>query len=323
MRVRISLSTLLKIAAITALLAGLLPFVSPVHATTAAIGQFYASCGQFSVDVAVNGANNDGNNFDKFRYQVTDGSGKVLYIEDAARQVGVTAGSLVLNLNYNVATPNKNPIKIAVIELDGNNQPGAEVMAATYDATCLAASGAASRSGTFVPPKNVGGNIITTTNIFAGPNGDRLNLVVGAGSSWNVLYRTPDNQWVAIYVGSSNLVWIPARTISTDLNALATPPTRIDGSSLQGSPGSSSGAVVIAPGTVIATVVVTTLNLRASPSVNAKVLATIPFKTTLPVLGRSPAGAWLKVTFSGMQGWVSSRFIRLSGGLLSSLPIVS
>src|SRR5215510_8176291 len=106
MQFRISPSIFFKTATALLILTGLLPMATPAHAATAAIGQLYASCGQFSVDVAVSGVNNDGNNFDKFRYQLTDATGKVLYIEDASRQVGTTAGSLVLNLNYNAGTPN-------------------------------------------------------------------------------------------------------------------------------------------------------------------------------------------------------------------------
>src|SRR5882672_755778 len=92
--------TLLKVAVALVLVAAIIPALVPAYAATAAVGGFYAGCGNFSVDVAVSGTTNDGNNVDKFRYLITDGNGKKLYQEDATRPINTTQGSVVVNLSY-------------------------------------------------------------------------------------------------------------------------------------------------------------------------------------------------------------------------------
>src|SRR5215212_12078682 len=120
---------LTKFALAVALVVLMLPAALPAHAATASIGQYFASCNFFSVEVAVTGNINDGNNVDRVRYLVTDGNGKKLYQEDATRSIGVTGGSAVMNLGYDAdgvadGPPGKNPVTFAALELDANNNIG-------------------------------------------------------------------------------------------------------------------------------------------------------------------------------------------------------
>ncbi len=312
----------LKVAVALILVAAVFPAVSPAHAATAAIGASYAGCGNFSVDVAVSGNNNDGNNVDKFRYLISDGNGKKLYQEDATRPINTTQGSLVVNLSYDAdgvadGGPGKNPITFSVIDLDGNNNPVATLQSVTYQAPCLAVSGIANRSGVFKPPKNVIGTITADTPLYQGPNSGPLNLAARVGANHQVVYRTPDSAWVAIFVGGNDLVWIPASTISADLNSVAVQPTRIDLSSLVGSGGSSVPA-----GGVTARVLVTALRLRAGPSTATQILTVIPFNTVVPVLGRNARSTYVKVDFNGTVGWISVFFVRITGARVATLPVV-
>jgi uncharacterized protein YraI len=311
----------LKIAAVVMLVALTLPVASPTHAATAAIGMFYAGCGNFSVDVTVSGTNDDGNGVDKFRYLITDGNNKKLYQEDATRPINVTAGSMVFNLSYDAdgvadGFPGKNPIQFAVIELDSNGNAGSQIQGASYDAPCLPASGKANRSGTFVPPKIVVGTVVAGTPLYQGPGVGPLSLSTQPGAQHLVVYRTPDATWVAIFVGGNDLVWIPASAINADLSRLALPPTRIDGSN----PNQAAGGNAPTPAPVSGTtaLVLDNLRLRSAPSTAASILAVIPAGTTVPVLGRSSDGTFIQVSYNGQVGWVWAGLVRLSQGSVTS-----
>jgi hypothetical protein len=317
--------TLVKIGVALVLAATVVPAASPVRAATTAIGAFYAGCGNFSLDVAVSGTNNDGNNVDKFRYLITDGNNKKLYQEDATRPLNTTVGSLVVNLPYDAdgvadGGPAKNPIKFSVQDLDGNNNVVATLFTVTYDAPCLSASGPVTRTGIFRPPKNVVGTITANTALYQGPNFGQLNLTARAGASHFVIYRSGDAAWVAIFVGGNDLVWIPASTINANLATVPLPPVRIDGSSLVAAGGS---VVPSAPAAgVTARVVVRALRMRSAPSGASAVVTTIPFNTVLPVLGRNAGRTYVKVNFNGTVGWISVFYIRLTGARVAALPVV-
>lgn len=307
-------------------------------AATAAIGSYYASCDSFSIDLAVNGASNDGSNFDRFRYLITDGNGKKLYQEDATRQVGVTLGSLVVNMNYDSdgafdGPPGKNPIKFEVLELDGNNNVIGVVQEVRYDAPCIAASGNTNRAGDFRPPHFVKGTILVTTQLYQRPGFGPIGINVVQGKEHFAVYRSGDAQWVAIDVSGNNLVWIPSNTVAVDLNRLNTPPTRIDLSDptrLVTAPtfpqvGQPGLPPVVAPGVAIpgvSALTTTTLRLRARPTTRSVIVARIPVDTSLAVIGRNDRRTWIKVIFNGLPGWVSTGFIQLVGARLSDLPIV-
>lgn len=54
------------------------------------------------------------------------------------------------------------------------------------------------------------------------------------------------------------------------------------------------------------------LNLRAQPEVDAEVLATIPFNTTITLFGRSSDSSWWYGEYEGNAGWVKGEFLALS-----------
>ena len=71
-------------------------------------------------------------------------------------------------------------------------------------------------------------------------------------------------------------------------------------------------------------VVVTRLNanLRDTPSTDGNVLSTIPFGTNLTVIGRTDRNNWVRVTYNGQTGWVSSGVLRFTQGNLANTPVV-
>jgi uncharacterized protein YgiM (DUF1202 family) len=62
-------------------------------------------------------------------------------------------------------------------------------------------------------------------------------------------------------------------------------------------------------------------NLRQSFSTSSQLLATIPFSTTLTILGRSQDNRWLRVSYNNQTGWVSSGLVAFNRGSINSLPI--
>jgi murein DD-endopeptidase MepM/ murein hydrolase activator NlpD len=51
------------------------------------------------------------------------------------------------------------------------------------------------------------------------------------------------------------------------------------------------------------------LNLRAGPGTDQRVLAVIPNNTMVKVIGRSPDGRWINVTYNGQSGWADAEFL--------------
>lgn len=347
---------LLSAAVVVALTLALLPSASPLRAATSNIGQFFASCTFFSVDVAVSGSFNDGTNADKFRYLITDGNGKKLYLENAVRSIGVTTSSSVMNLSYDAdgvvdGPATKNPITFAVVELDALGNQVATLNQVTYNASCLPPSGLpVNRAGFFAPPKNVIGIMNTDTQLYTAPNSGPLGLTAKAGAQHQVIYRTADGSWVAIWIAGENILFIPANTISADLSKVPTLPGRIDGNNLMSaatftSQNATEAATVIGgnvptftptptptpvPGqtapvnspTGITGKALGNLRLRREPKLGNNIIVTIPRYTVVAVIGRNKQRSWVKVDFNGTVGWVSAFWLRYAGGKVSQLPVV-
>lgn len=60
-------------------------------------------------------------------------------------------------------------------------------------------------------------------------------------------------------------------------------------------------------------------NLRATASVNADVIATIPFNTTLTVIGRSETNNWVQVKYNDQTGWLSSGLLFFQAGNIDNV----
>ena len=53
------------------------------------------------------------------------------------------------------------------------------------------------------------------------------------------------------------------------------------------------------------------LNLRAAPSLDARVVTVIPHNTRLTLSGHSPDGKWASATYNGQLGWVDTTYLVL------------
>ncbi|MEP7288422.1 MAG: SH3 domain-containing protein [Chloroflexota bacterium] len=309
----------LTIAVIFGLIA--LPTAIPAHAVTTAIGNFYGGCGNFSVDLAVYGTQNDGSG-DKMRFRITDGNGKTLYQEDQTVRVGVAVGSLVMNLPYQNPGVDKNPVRFAVVNLDSNGNDVGEVGFVTYNAPCQGSVGGTTRSGVFTPSGAYQGKALADSNLYQSPNAGRFDLLFSkVNQIYPVLYRSADGTWVAISVGGGEYVWIPTSTIAVDLKQLTVPPTHIFGSGI-GAGQNGAGAPTAPAGFNGTASARGTLNIRSEPNGRSALLGSVPANTTFNVTGRDAYRSWVKISYNGIVGWVSAYYVNIKSADLRALPVV-
>ncbi|NWF71027.1 MAG: SH3 domain-containing protein [Chloroflexi bacterium] len=67
-------------------------------------------------------------------------------------------------------------------------------------------------------------------------------------------------------------------------------------------------------------VVTNNLNLRAAPSTDAELLATIPFDSALAIFGRNADSTWWYVVYDNLAGWVLGEFLNVTPACLE-LPV--
>jgi hypothetical protein len=307
---RAALATFVAVAA--------LPIFAPSlparAAATVQIGLFHASCSAFSVEASITGRTDDQAGFDRFRFEITDGTGRLLYREDSFRGVGVADTASVLALPYQNGLALANPIRFAIIDLDTLARPQQVLQSQSFNAACLtnqlpSLPFADLLSGGIEAPMR------QDSTLYATANGAPTPYRVLAGERFTALYSTADNAWVAIYVGGENLVWIPSGSIDLNAGALAVLPNQIDRS--------QQVSTVVLPGAPVATAKARyTANFRLGPSTSFGRIGRVPFGTTVPVYGRSSNSAWLLITYNSVGGWVSASLFRLNETTVRSLPIV-
>ena len=322
---RITRAILLKIAASALVFGALLPAAIPAQAVTTAAGLFYGGCGSFSIDVAVFGTQDDGGGYDKLRYNVTDGNNTVLYQEDATIKVGNIVGSQVYNLGYfSGRSARKNPVRFAVWQLDGNGSPQHEVGAVTYNAPCIPAVDGVSKSG--LQPIDGRVNVVATSSsyLYLTPGGQTLTITTKQGYSYIALYRSNDNAWVQISVGSNDLVWVPAASLAIDVNQLAFRPSHIFGSTVAAgaNAGQTSGATA-SGGAVAGLQTTANVRLRSGPGAGFGVVGSLPPRTPITASARNSTGIWIKVTGNGVTAWMNSFYTNIRSADLRNLPVAS
>lgn len=63
-----------------------------------------------------------------------------------------------------------------------------------------------------------------------------------------------------------------------------------------------------------------TLKIRSGPGTDYDQVGTVPYNTTLPVLGRDEGANWVFVDYAGARGWIAAWLATVSGDL-SSVPV--
>ncbi len=321
---------LLSLAVIAAFVLALLPPQGSAKALGVSAVRFGATCGDFSLMVAITGTTDDGGGFDRFRYFIFDGNGKKLYQEDALRQVGVTIGSQVINMSYDNdgvdGPPTKNPIRLQILDLNSSGNPTAILQDESFNASCLPPESPVTITENFRPVPFLKAFFIGETPLYRAPGRDPIDLKIVAGKEHYAFYRSPDSQWIAIDVSGQQLMWVPVAVVSVELNRLGFPPSRIDGSDpakgLTTITAPTISPIIIAPiGQPAGSALVTTrLRLRSQPSLRAPLLTVIPRNETVFVYGRNAAGTFIRVQYKDLLGWVSTCCVSLIDTRLDLLP---
>lgn len=311
----------LALVLVAAIVVLALPTAPSYAAFAPAISAFHATCSTFSVNFALAGVNNDANGFDRVRYEITDGTGKLLYREDSVRMVNpnmpVEAG--VTGLSYDAdgvaeGAPLANPIRFTIIDTDMFQRPVRKLAEIAFESACLAPVSRADYFASLLPV-GLPATLKAQTALYPMPGGAPLALTVEGGRTFTAIYRSNDNGWIGIYVGGENLVWVPANAAEVNLNGLRILPTQIDRSQ------QATGAVI--PTVPVATAIALyTVNMRSLPATSGKILAKVRYQEAVAVYGRSANSAWILITYNGISGWVASRFMRLNETRLSALPVV-
>ncbi|MCS6872903.1 MAG: SH3 domain-containing protein [Anaerolineae bacterium] len=298
-----------------ALAVTLLPSMPTQAAVMPLIEHFHATCSHFSVQFTMQGYTNDANGFDRVRYDVLDGRGTLLYSEDSVRMVNALQTASAVNLPYALAMPAQNPIIFRILDTDYMQRPVGVLAEKRVQSACFAPISRAEYFASLLP-QGVKGFTRTETALYGTPNGAPIGIKLPAGREFTGIYRTIDGNWIALYVGGENLVWVRAEDMDMPINGLMFEPTRIDRSQ------QVTGAVVpsVPLGSATARF---TVNFRSAPSTTAPRLGRIPWRARVAVYGRSADNNWILINFNGTFGWVAVRFFTLNDVRLSDLPIVS
>jgi len=178
----------------------------------------------------------------------------------------------------------------------------------------LIAGGVVQPPPTPVPPVQQGPYLIVDTgrlNVRGAPGlyGEILTKI-DRGETYPILGRNSDASWWLISVNGIN-GWVSA--------------PYVDVFNTQGVPVVDSGTNP--PSNVPTGYTLTTtanLNLRGGPGLNNPVLYVIPRGQSADILGRTGDLSWWKVSYSGLTGWVSGRFVNLQPGIdLNRVPVLA
>ncbi len=299
---------------IVALALAMLPALPSRAAVVPLIERFHATCSHFSVQFTMQGYTDDANGFDRLRYEVLDGRGTLLYSEDSVRMVGALQTASVVGLPYSLAMPAQNPITFRIVDTDFMQRPVGILAEKRVESACFAPISRAEYFASLLP-QGVKGFTRTETALHGTPNGAPIGIVLPANREFTGIYRTVDGNWIALYVGGENLVWVRAEDMDMPISGLLYEPARIDRSQ------QVTGAVVpsVPLGSVTARF---TVNFRSGPSITAQRIGRVPWRATVAVYGRSADSGWILVNFNGVFGWVAARFFTFNDVRLVDLPIV-
>jgi uncharacterized protein YraI len=160
------------------------------------------------------------------------------------------------------------------------------------------------------PPEGTAVGTVNTgaLNVRSGPGLDYGSITVTYnGHVVQLLGRNTFTTWLKVRLFDGQEGWVNAKYITT-YYPIGNLPVMWD------------DAVV--PGAPTAIVVTGNLNVRSGPSPDFTILTSVPYGTTLTMVGRNYNGTWVKIRMSnGQEGWVNASYITTSAPV-SSLPIV-
>jgi uncharacterized protein YgiM (DUF1202 family) len=152
------------------------------------------------------------------------------------------------------------------------------------------------------------GRAVFDTNIRATPGVHSAVIGVLPGNQEVVtIGRTPANNWVQIEY-QETVGWVAAWLLvfSNDTSKL------IVTTDIQPAPTTTGGPFIArSPYNT---------NIRVAPDVNAEVLIELPYNTNAIATGRTENSSWIRVTYSGVEGWAAAWLTTLDQDIIA-LPV--
>jgi|GEM_PF-5107172 len=238
-----------------------------------------------------------------YRFTVRADDEVRLWIDNKSVLNTFDAGQPNTTLTVDVALNGTHHLQVDYRERTGNanlNVTWQDVRTVTLTPTCCPTTPVVT---------NITASVNTSTlNVRSVPNLSGLVLTkINRGQVYGVVGKSPDSAWIKLIVNGQQ-GWASAGYLVI----------------------SNPGAVPVVDTTPVGVnptdSLVRTyarLNFRSGPATNASVLQVLPAGLTLKVVGRTADGAWLKVNYSGQEGWVALAFVQAVTPLnFSTIPVV-
>lgn len=178
------------------------------------------------------------------------------------------------------------------------------------------AVGPIARPGVRVVVDRDGVNVRITPAIGAEPI-----AFVNAGTTFDILARSPDNEWVLVVVGNQ-LGWIGTAVLAIIQGDLNAAPVADPRTIPYGGFENPRAGITSVTSAITGKLELSGLRVRGGPGLGYPVLANAPRYTIFSLLGQALGGSWVQVNFEGTLGWVVTEFVALQQDLsfVSSLP---
>jgi uncharacterized protein YgiM (DUF1202 family) len=184
-------------------------------------------------------------------------------------------------------------------------------------------------AGETVPPEPTPLPLTASTDMFATSN-FFVNVRSGPSTKYTVLGKIRPGDQLDITGRLTNNAWL--RVNFNGLEGWVSAPLFAITGDLKTTPEAEAGATAVLRKTAnqLATtqlgevIVITRVNtnLRLAASVDADVLAVVPFDTQLTVTGRTSNSNWVQVAFENQTGWMSAGTLLFSQGNLANVTVL-
>ncbi len=152
---------------------------------------------------------------------------------------------------------------------------------------------------------------VPTLNVRSEPSTSASVITrITQDSVYSAVARTPDNQWIQIWLDATTRGWVAARyvTLSGDINLL---------------PGGDTAAAEPQPTPQpigVRARVLGNLRIRQGPSTRTARIGLLPWGTEVDVIGRSFGNVWYQIIYEDKVGWMYSPYTRIIEGDINSVP---
>jgi hypothetical protein len=246
----------------------------------------------------------------RFRFRVGADDGVRLFINDGiVIDQFVPAPFRAFTADVNLAA-GEHRIRIEFFEDNGNAGLLAECTFIENPVAAIDSSGR--RVDVFPSEVNLTGAVahITTgrINVRANPTVEAARIAyVFIYERYQIVGITDDGRWYLIVLRDGRTGWVSAQFVR-----------RYEENPVQIYPSFASSESEL-PNVEVAGFAVEELVIRTAPRTGEQI-GLLPKGAAFRVIARSPSGAWYRISFEGLDGWVYAPFVELTNGTVNDLP---